>query len=249
MPFTMAGWFENVAAATTQQAITAIADEHLHVEGDNIVVPSLNKLLGYYAIGLDIQNAELSSPQLRRTALINIAPVENTDLPTFPPDIIARPNNPVTLEEDEQLLARVGNSNAGAQDECLFAILSDGPVMGVSGDIFTVLATATAPAVANTWQNAALTLTQDLPAGMYDVVGCRCEQATTRVFRLVFIEGRWRPGTVACIAINSKDIAFSRYGGMGVWGSFKHTQPPSVDFMGDGTGGAARLYLDIIKRT
>jgi hypothetical protein len=249
MPFTIVGWQENVPLATTQQAITALPDEHVRTEGDNIVVPDLNKIVGYYGIGVDIQNVQLSSPELRRIAELDVAPVEITSLPTFPPDVVARPESPINLALDEQLQARCGNSNAGAQDEAVFVMLASGPIVPIHGDIHTILATATAPATANLWANAQLTLSQELPAGDYDLVGARCEQANSRIFRFVFIGGTWRPGTVCVGAISGRDVGYSRYGAMGVWGTFKHNQPPSVDFFGDGVGGAARIYLDIIKRT
>lgn len=248
MSHTLIAWSESVAGAVVQQPITAVPDEHVRVEGDNIIVPPLNQMVAYMAVGLDIQNAQLVSPQLRRIALLDIAPVENTALPVFPPDFPNRPDNPLPLEIDEALTARVGNSNVGAQQESVLAVLANGPLSQVSGPIHTVEVTATAAAVAYAWSNAPLVFTQTLPVGSYDVVGARCEQANTIAFRLVFIGKVWRPGTLACPAISSKDVFKSRYGAMGIWENFEHNTPPTVDFFGDGTGGAATLYLDLIKR-
>lgn len=248
-PFTMAGWTESVAGAVAQQAITGIPDEHMRVEGNNIVVPGLNELIGYYAIGVDAQNAQLASPELRRIALLDIAPVEVTALPVFPPDFPNRAENPLPLISDEQLTAHIGNSNVGAQQESILILLSSGAVSPISGEIITVEATATAPASAYVWANAPLAFAQVLPKGTYDIVGCRCEQANTIAFRFVVIGDSWRPGHLAVGTISAKDHTLSRYGKLGKWSNFEHLRPPTVDFFGDGTGGAAILYLDLIKRT
>lgn len=248
MEITLVAYSENVAAAIVQQDIDAVPDEHVRTEGKNIVIPKLNKIVGIHALGVDIRNVQLVSPSLRDFALHDVAPVEITDLPVFPPDFFDCAQNPIDLETDEQLIARAGNSNVGAQDEHIIIALSDSVITPLQGQkVRTIECTATAPAVANTWQNAQLTLLQTLPVGDYKVIGARCEQANTRAFRLVFVGGQWRPGHLAVASISAKSPKGSRFGEMGVWGKFSHLTPPSIDFFGDGTGGAAIIYLDLVK--
>lgn len=245
--FTTVAYTELVTAAVVRQLLAAVPDVHLSFSGDNIIIPTLNNLLGYYGIGVDIQNVQLASPQLRRLALIDVAPVEITALPTWPPDFIARPDSPLPLVEDESLNALAGNSNVADKQESVIVLLSDGVVSPVSGEIFTVLATATAPATAYAWDSAALTLSQTLPVGNYQLVGARVEQANTIAYRFILIEHAWRPGGIAVVGIDKSDVAFSRSGKLGEWGIFSHLHVPSIEFFGDGTGGAARIYLDLIK--
>lgn len=246
--WTVVGFSQSVAGAAVQTPLDALVDEHVSFAGDLITVPELNKIIGYYAVGLDIQNAQLVTPQLRRLAPISIAPVEDTILPVFPPDFAIRPLSPVELMTDEALSAEAGNSNVGAQQESILVLLSDGVVAPVTGEIITVLASATAPATAYAWANAPITLVTQLPVGTYDLVGARVEQANTISYRFVFVGGIWRPGYAAVGAISAKDPNMSRYGKLGVWGSFSHLHIPSIDFFGDGTGGAVVIYLDLIKR-
>lgn len=245
--WTTIAYSETVTAAVVRQLLLAVPDVHLSHAGDNIIIPSLSYLLGYYGIGLDIQNVQLASPQLRRLALIDVAPVENTALPTWPPSIIIRPDSPLPLVEDESLNALAGNSNIGNQPESVIVWLSDGSITPVSGEIFTVLATATAPATAYAWDSAAMTLTQTLPVGNYQLVGARVEQANTIAYRFILIEHAWRPGGIAVIDIDKSDVNGSRAGMLGEWGTFSHLHLPSIEFFGDGTGGAALIYLDLIK--
>ncbi|MEM2990161.1 MAG: hypothetical protein QXQ02_03150 [Halobacteria archaeon] len=246
---TIVAWSESVAADTTQTNLNAVPDEHVRVEGDNIMVPDFNRIIGYYANGENIQNVQLSSPSLRRLALVDIAPVENSALPESPPDPICRPLSPLTLDIDESLSALAGNADASsAHQENVVLFLSNGPVTPVNGEIITIRTTATAPATAYAWANAPLVFSQTLPVGTYDLVGARCEQANTIAFRFVFIGGIWRPGMLAVPDIDYDDYEYSRFGALGVWGTFSHNRPPSVDFFGDGTGGSAVIYLDLIKR-
>lgn len=247
--WTVVGFSQSVAGATAQTPLDALVDEHISFAGDLVTVPELNKIIGYFAVGLDIQAAQLVSPQLRRLAPLSIAPVEDTILPVFPPDFAIRPLSPVELITDEALSALAGNSNVGAQQESILVLLSDGVVAPVTGEIITILASATAPATAYAWSNAPITLVTQLPVGSYDIVGARVEQANTIGFRFVFVGGIWRPGYASVGAISSKDPQLARYGKLGVWGSFSHLHIPSMDFFGDGTGGAAVVYLDLIKRS
>jgi hypothetical protein len=245
--FTLAGFTESVALGTASEKLTAIVDEHIKTEGDDIIVPEFNKLLGILPVGLDIQNVQLASPSLRTFALLDVAPVENTALPVFPPDPVVVGESFLELREDEALNAYAGNSNAGAQQESVLVFMSDDNVSPIAGRIHTIKATATAPATAYQWASAQITLAQSLPVGVYQLVGARCEQANTIAFRFVFIGGIWRPGMAAVAAISAKDPSNSRRGALGVWGTFAHNRVPSVEFFGDGTGGAAVIYLDLIK--
>lgn len=247
MGITLVGWSESVPLTTVQQLIAGIPDTHVRVEGDNIVIPSYNQIVGEYAIGVDIRNVELQSPSLRRMFPENIAPVENVAAPAFPPDPLIRKHNPLPLAVDEQLTALAGNSNAGAQQETVLVWLADAPIAPVTGPIFTIAGTITVPALAYTWGNATLTLSDSLPVGDYKIVGGRCELATLIAWRVNFVGGIWRPGTIGVAGITSKSPEGARYGAMGIWGSFSHLTPPTIDTLDTGAGGAANIYLDLIK--
>lgn len=245
--FTIAGFSESVPATTTSQKLAAIPDEHIKTEGDDIVIPEFNKLLGVMGIGGTIQNVQLASPSLRTLALIDVSPVENQALPSYPPDPVINGESFIDLLEDESLNGYAGNSSGGAVQESIIVWLSDNNVNPVVGKIYTIKATATAPATAYEWASSNLTLSQSLPVGNYQLVGARCEQANTLCFRFVFIGGIWRPGMVSVASINDKDPLYARRGMLGTWGNFAHNRVPSVEFFGDGTGGAASVYLDLIK--
>lgn len=247
MGTTLVAWSESVPLVTTQQLLAGVPDSHVRVEGDNIVVPKYNMIVGEYAIGVDIQNVEIQAPSLRRMFPENIAPVENVATPAFPPDPLIRKINPLPLEIDEQLTALAGNSNALPQLENVFIWLADGPIQPVTGPIFTIAGTLTVPATAYAWGNAPIVLSDSLPVGDYKIVGGRCELASLIAWRVNFVGGIWRPGTLGVASISSKTPKGSRYGDMGVWGVFSHLTPPTIDTFDTGAGGAAIIYLDLIK--
>lgn len=249
MGFTIAGWSSQVPAGTTQIALTALQDEVLRVEGSNIIVPAQNLLIGYYAIGANIQNVQLVSPSMRRVALLDIAPIEPSTLPSFPPDWIVRADNPLVLVKDEKITAYAGNSDpANARQETILILLTDRPPTRVAGNPISVKATASVSGTAYAWETVPLNLTQTLPVGNYDIIGARCEFSHGIAFRLNCIGSVIRPGGICVSGPGDKDPDYQRFGGLGVWESFYHLNVPNIDILGDGTGGTAVVYLDLIPR-
>jgi hypothetical protein len=245
--FTLVGFSETVASEDTTELLNAIPDQHVKTSGDDIIVPELNKLMGYYAIGDTIYAPQLASPSLRSMALIDISPYELTDLPVFPPDPIIKGESLIELDEDESLNAYAQNSEAADAVCRVLVWLSDDAVGMVSGAIHTIKATTTITATAEQWSAGSLTLGQSLPTGTYQIVGARCVDAAGVAFRFVFIGGKWRPGFVCVASEDTHDCKYSRYGMMGVWGSFRHDQVPSIEVLRNAAGGTATIYLDIIK--
>jgi len=117
----------------------------------------------------------------------------------------------------------------------------------VAGDIRTVKCTSGHTSAGDIWENVALTLTQTLPAGRYQVVGMRAFGTALLAARLVFIGGVWRPGVPAGDSIDDADVQLFRGGKFGVFGEFEFDQPPSVDLLGSGVTAAEEIYLDLIQ--
>jgi len=247
MPFTTVGWSESQDTAGVLTNVAALPDQHVTVSGDNIRVPALNQLVGYYALGTTITLAQLASPQLRRQALLDIDPMDVSAEPGSPPAFGHRMGSPITLETDEDLSALVAEAAAGAERESVFVWLADGPLASVSGNIFTVRATSATTLTAYTWTNCALTFSQTLPRGRYQVVGASCIATGGVAFRLVFPGYSWRPGGIACDAVSDLPAAGQRNGGWGVWGEFESTSPPTVDVLSVSADTAETVYLDLIK--
>jgi hypothetical protein len=245
----LAAFSEAVPLVTAQQLLTAVPDQIVRSVGDQIIVPPNNNLIGYFAIGLDIQAVQLQTPSLRRFALLDIAPVEITALPAFPPNWIVRADNPLVLVKDEVLNGLAGNANAGPQQESILVLLADRPPARIAGNPVTIAGAVVVPAsVGYIWQAVPVVLAQELPVGSYDIIGARLEYANGIAFRIAGIGSVNRPGGICVADQEQPDPEYQRLGGLGVWETFTQLNIPNIEVFDDGTGGAAVLYLDLIQR-
>jgi len=141
MPFTLVGWSESLDTGGVLTNIAALEDPHIRVEGDNIIVPSLNYLLGVMALGANISDARITSPSLRRIIELAINPLNQDAEPLSPPAYMDFFENPHELVPSEPLTAKVAETASGAEQETVLAWLGDGPIEPVREKFFTIKAT------------------------------------------------------------------------------------------------------------
>jgi len=246
LPHTLVAFDENYTAAATLDAMTAVSDPHVRVAGDDIWIPDpLPYLGGYIALGATLTAARIESPTLRTLTPIDVAPLDLAAEPSTPAAYVDLKGNPKLIGAGEALNFRATVTGAA---RCLgLAVLCDGPIAPVAGEIFTIKATAAATLVANAWTNAALTFAQSLPHGTYQVVGMRAQSAGLIAARLVFPGYAWRPGCLGADAYSDLVHEAFRGGKLGVWGSFEHDVPPTVDFLSISADTSEEVWLDLIK--
>lgn len=247
MPYTLVAWSESQDSAVLIET-AAVADPHLTVAGDIIRVPEFaSQLIGVYGLGVNVTRAQLRSPSLRRVVNLEISPLDRLALPGSPVVIAMFPDSPLSLDVDEDLTALMAEDAVGASRVTILAFLADGAIGPVSGEVFTVRVTAAAGAAANVWNNGALTFDQQLPSGLYAVVGAQMVGTNLVAFRFVFPGGFIRPGGIGSDAVNDLVPPGQRRGGWGEWGRFFHTVPPTLDSLYDAAPGAITGALDLIK--
>lgn len=245
--FTLVGWSKSAINNPGLVQLSAIPDPHIRVVSNDVIVPALNQIMGIYAIGTTLTNAQLQSPTLRRTVNIDIAPVEGASVPPTVPKFINNTKALIHLTTDEALDAFVTDTAAGAEQDTVLVWLTDGNFNLPAGDIFTVKATASTTLVAFSWTNGSLTFTQALPAGRYSVVGMRAASAGLIAARLVFVGYQWRPGPIGFASQVLQDTQFFRWGYLGTWGDFAHNTPPTVDFFSSSADTSENIFLDLVK--
>jgi hypothetical protein len=246
MPFTLVAFQESQAALTSLGNIAALADPHVRVSGDDIYVPrELPNLGACLFIGANISQAQITSPSLRRLANLDIEAFDNASEPLSPPNLYDIFTSPRPLDPTEQLNAKVINS-ATEYSTCLAWFVS-GAMAPVTGPIFSVMCTTSVTLSAYAWTNAALTFSQTLPMGRYQVVGMRARSTGLIAARLVFVGFSWRPGCVGHDAVSDIDNDVFRQGRLGVWGEFEHDTPPTVDFLSVSADSNPTVWLDLIK--
>lgn len=247
--FTLAAWSASVDQAA-MAAIAAVADPHLTVQGNDIRVPSwATKLLAVYANGVNITQAQLVSPSLRRFVPYDIDPIDISATPSSPAPLVDLFDHPYEFDVDESLNAITAENGAGATRMNVLAWLGDGNRETVSGEILTVRCTSATAAVAFAWTNVALTFTNVLPAGRYAIVGLRGESATGIACRLVLPGSGYRPGALMQTTSGRMTDVENRfrYGSAGKFGEFRNTVPPTVDVFAGAADATQTFWLDLIQ--
>jgi len=248
LPFTVVGWFENQDSAALILT-AALADPHVTVSGDNIIVPGwAPNLMAAYAWGVDITQAQLASPSLRTLANLDLSPIDSFDEPTSDPPFHDWFDRPIPLEPTEALTFYGAEDNAAAGDMACFAWLGDAITPIPTGREFTVRGSATITALTiDVWNNRSFTFSQTLPAGRYACVGARAETAGLRAFRFVPVGAFHRPGAIGFDTYQDLDPARFRHGKAGVWFEFEHDQPPTIDLNSLSADTALSLWMDLIQ--
>ena len=248
--FTLAGFYD-ATQHDDLAAVDAIPDPYLKVSGDDLYIPSQNRLMAVVAEGQNISQCRLQSPSLRRMANQRIVPVNATVTPVtadrmrYFQDLKEHPR---TLDIAEALNAYA--INGGATDEFILVWLMDALAALPAGEIFTIESTVTAAVtlVLGRWVNGAVYFTQTLPAGRYAVVGMRPEDSYVHAARLVFPDVSQRPGSLGTTDGTYYNKDLFRYGRLGSWGEFEHDAVPTVDFLGNTAGARSpEVYFDLIQ--
>ena len=245
--FTLVGYTESQDSASLTN-VAALADPHIRVSGDDVIVPSgLNYVGGVYAIGADTTRAQLVSPSIRRRYPFEIVPVEVAAEPADPVKYFPLFDNPLQLDPDESLNAQAAENNASAGRSTVLVWLCDGATAPITGaEIFTIRATNTSTLTAYAWTNGALTFNDTLPAGDYALVGARGSSSGLIAFRFVFSQYAWRPGAIGMDSVGEVGAPIFRFGKLGEWGQFSHNTPPTVDFLSLSADTSQIVDLDLI---
>jgi hypothetical protein len=247
--FHLAGWHQSIDPGLAFVAINGIQDQAIMVTGQDVRVPAFAaNIIGAAALINDasLARAEIQSPSLRVRTNLDIEPIHQGLVWGNPSEINLWPDAPVPLVANESLNAFVQSDPAAPVVHEAFVWLSDGAQSPVTGNIFTIRATAAITLVAGTWVNGNLTFNQVLPSGRYSVVGMRARGANLVAARLVFPGLAVRPGVLAVNTIGGVDPYWPRFGRMGAWGEFDNTVPPTLDALGV-TDTAQTVLLDLIQ--
>ena len=249
--WTMAGYYESIDPQGALANIAAITDDHVTTQADDIRVPrDLENLIGTAVViddAVATVQARYRAPSLRTVAELDVEPiVDGAKVFGNPPEGFLFPRNPVPLRGDESLRLEINSNPGAAAIHYGLVLFADGPVEPVSGRIYRARATASIALSVGVWVGGNLTFDQVLPQGEYQVLGMRARGTNLLAARLNFVGGIWRPGCFAVNTFGDRDASLFRSGGLGVWGTFNHTTPPTIECLGD-TDTAQVFILDLIK--
>ncbi len=245
--FTLAGFSQSQDTAGVLTNVAAIVDGHINASGNNITVPDLNRLIAAYALGATITQAQLQSPRLRRTFNYDLRPLEVTALPQSLPRMVDLRENPIELTKDEFLNALVAEAAVGAERESVFVWMADNNLAKPAGEIFTIRATGTTTLTAFAWSLVTLTLSQQLAAGRYALVGARVETTNIIAYRFQGVQYPWRPGGIGVASAGLDEWDMFRFGNLGTWLEFQHNVLPSLECFASVADTAQTVHLDLVQ--
>jgi hypothetical protein len=235
-------------SVTTLTNIAPISDPVLAISGNYAYVPSLNFLLGVYGMGTGLTRMQLTTPSLQALVPFDVTPIDAAADPSSPLPVLIDPKNPLALVVNEPI--QILETGTGTSNVYGIVVLGDGPQTPVTGAIQHVRGTIATTGTAGGWYNGAITLTNQLAEGTYNLVGCRVEGVHVVAARFVFPgqNNSVRPGLICAGGVGKFDaLNLFRNGNMGVWGTFSSRVLPTVDTLTDGTGETATIILDVIK--
>ena len=256
--FNTKAFYGSRAGTPALQNIAGLADPLGGVSGNLMTVPDqTSNLLALAVVAQTATAGGIVQAQFRAPSFENInldiRPIIDTATasPIFPsPTPITNFRyNPIPLTRGEEVQMLSANSGTNVEDALVAVFLTDGRHNPIPADwkITTIRTTTASTAVANTWSNSALVVSQSLKAGYYAVVGMRYESAGAQLARLVFSGMSARPGCIGYNTIGKIEDAMFRHGGLGVWGYFSHRNVPTLDLLSDSADAAgAPVYLDLV---
>jgi len=257
MPFHLAAFSQSVDPAGLFTAIAGVIDPVLTVVGNNVQVPTLNRVIGL-AAGVETtvaQQARLTAPSRRILALQRIAPLQGNaaaaSLPGDPHKFIDLLDSPLQMVTGEQANIEVNSNPAAVQIQWGLVWFADAAVAPIAGPFFTIRADGATALVAQQWTNVPIVMAENLPRGRYQVIGMRAQSTSLVAARLVFVgtgsQGPWRPGVLGTNTDRHLEHPAFRYGGMGVFGEFEDTDTPSIDCLATAADAAEVFYLDLLQ--
>ncbi|MEN4013995.1 MAG: hypothetical protein ROW48_18340 [Bellilinea sp.] len=247
MSFHLAAYFESIDSSVLAP-INVVADPSLTVSGKNLQVPEYaDHLVGLAGLSANLTRLQMQSPSLRRNTNLEFSPVIRGVPPISPFLFYDLTKNPFSLEAGEQLQAHVAEDAAGAAAVHVVVMLAAGALSPVSGEMMTVRVTVAQTLSVNQWTNGAMVFDQVLPVGRYAVVGANFRSTGLIAFRFLFQGIPNRPGSVGTRAEGDIPLPINRFGGLGVWGEFHSTTPPTVDFLSTSADTSEVGVLDLIR--
>jgi hypothetical protein len=249
----LVAYYSSLDPAGAYTALQSVQDPAINTRGTDVRVASQIPFI-FGAAGLTASavyaSSQLRSPSLRTLNNMFIRPLNNAVTFANPAPVMTFPSNPRGMVTAEDVQFWVDSTPAGgAEAHYGLVFMCDGPLSPVNGEIFSVGATASSTLTAGNWINSPIVFDQALPSGQYQAVGMRSEGANLVASRLVFPGGgdnSFRPGCPGSTDAFVLEADNFRKGKLGVYGTFRQDNPPTLDSLGV-TDTAQVLTLDLIK--
>ncbi len=246
--FHLAAFCSSLAASQTDLAVAPVVDPQLTTNNNGMLLPENMRIGMAFASGLGVAQARFNVPSLRVVAQPRVHPV-NKALYPFDDAPVNRPfeQGARVLKTETFQAAMTSDATAGPNDSYVLAWLYNKPRQRIQGDITTIRATSAVTAVTGSWVLGAMTLEQDLPSGLYTIVGADVLAPTAIAMRFRFAGGGYCPGVLCQQASGQFFLDTFRYNNCGAFGQFENSSIPQIDVLGTSGAVALTIFMDIIK--
>lgn len=229
------------------ELLPAVIDGWAQVQNNRFVLQEETPLIAGASFGSSMNRSQIFCENFRRVAPLELAPIATSytansimAMPFFPP---AGKN----LCKLSALEARYVATNPNDSFQ-IYAWFGLTPAKLANPDVYTIRLSQSIVTVAHVWKPEQLSILDNIPYGRYQVVGCFAHASVGGAIRFRFREQGMLPGTIVSAATAGFQIQDLRRGGMGVWGEFLSTQPPTVEVLSATSGTRTyTIYLDVIR--
>lgn len=236
-----------LASAASNVALGTVSDPMIFAVNNAFQMPQKMNVWASYAGNDAFNDARINAPSLRTVFLPSLDPTSATVLPANVPPINVFQDMGPEIQFSEGLSVEASRDAVAASEAVALLWVSPNRPRPTAGPILTLKATGTITGATGTWVNGAITLSQNLPVGRYQVVGMGAYGTALVAARLVFQNGGLRPGVLAQGSVGEWSNDPFRRGGMGVFGEFTNITIPSVDIFVNGANTAQTFFFDLVK--
>lgn len=239
--------FTQLQGPVTNGKVNALTDGILTIQNNDFLPPNDMQLMALAAMSPTLSAARITSPKLRQITQPQIRPVTLAAVLPTNPNVQKFTNLNVTLKGLEEFQAQVTISPGTTEQSTIIAFLLDRYVPPVAGDIITLRGSSTTTATANSWTQLTYTLDDQLPSGLYALVGGEHQSANGQAFRFIIDNQFFRPGGLSVTALGNRTIDEQYMGRWGEWGRFKNTSLPRLEVLCNGADASHTIFPQVVK--
>lgn len=235
-------------AQTAEIDLPAITDSFFTIQNGHFLPQRVMSIIYAAAMGTLLTRCRISTPTLNVITspyIRDVSPALNVGNPQIFANYSQDPLQVNPLEE--VVVFQVDSAATSESNAAILGwLIQQSPQP--AGNVYTIRGTAVGTLVAGAWTNVGtITWQNQLPTGIYAVVGAVFQSATGIAGRLLLENTPYRPGGLAITSITGRTDMLFRMGGLGTWGTFHNYAMPQVEMLGSAGDTAEEIYLDLVK--
>lgn len=235
-------------AANVETELLAIVDNYFTIQNNHFLPQRDTNLLYAAVLGVTLSRARILTPALGVITSPHIMPMSPLLSASSPQKFRDYSQDPILLKALEELQVFVTHTAAGAEQNVAILGFDMGRQPQPPGTVYTIRGTGVATLTANAWSNInPVVWNNNLPNGLYAVVGAVFQSATCLAGRIIFENTPYRPGGIGQLLVTDWTDSLFRVGNLGVWGTFHNYAMPQIEYLASAADTTQTVFLDLVK--